>query len=80
MSRVKNQNIVQFVESGLAKTLDVYWIVMEMLQGSTLSNILTKNGPFSEVDVIKVALHNSSLIRHTADIPSELNRIFCKNI
>uniref|UniRef100_A0A7S0QIL7 non-specific serine/threonine protein kinase n=1 Tax=Cryptomonas curvata TaxID=233186 RepID=A0A7S0QIL7_9CRYP len=56
MSRVKNQNIVQFVESGLAKSLDVYWIVMEILRGSTLSNILTKNGPFLEVDIIKIGL------------------------
>ncbi len=63
MSRIKNENIVQFVESGLAKTQDVYWIVMELLQGSTLGNILIQNGPFLEVDTIKVHFFKLSLIQ-----------------
>jgi serine/threonine protein kinase len=55
MSRTNCPNIVQYVEAGMAKTRDVYWIVMELLQGDSLERHLEDRGTLSEVEVIKVA-------------------------
>ena len=54
MSRTHCPNIVLFVESGMAKSRDVYWIVMEFLQGDTLQKSLEDHGPMPEVEAIKV--------------------------
>jgi serine/threonine protein kinase len=54
MSRIQCPTIVQYVESGMAKSRDVYWIVMEFLQGDSLEKCLNQHGPMTEVEVIRV--------------------------
>ena len=54
MSRTHCPNVVMFVESGMAKSRDVYWIVMEFLEGESLDKCLEKQGPMPEVEVIRV--------------------------
>ena len=54
LSRLHSPCIVQYVESGRSKANDVYWIVMELLRGEDLMSILERDGPFGEVEVIKV--------------------------
>jgi serine/threonine protein kinase len=54
MSRLHCAQIVHYVESGKSSTGDVYWIVMELLMGESLEQLLEKNGPFQESEVIKV--------------------------
>ena len=55
MSRIHCPNIVMYVESGMAKSRDVYWIVMEFLSGESLDKYLERNGPMSEVEAIRVS-------------------------
>jgi serine/threonine protein kinase len=55
MSRLSCPNIVQYVEAGMAKTRDVYWIVMELLQGGSLQKHLKDCCTVPEVEAIKVA-------------------------
>jgi hypothetical protein len=54
MSRLRSPNVVGFVESGLSKENDVYWLVMELLDAESLDLILDKEGPIPELDVIRV--------------------------
>jgi serine/threonine protein kinase len=54
MSRLRSPNVVSFVESGLSKENDVYWLVMELLEAESLDRILDHEGPISELEVIKV--------------------------
>ena len=55
MSRLHCAQIVHYVESGKSSTGDVYWIVMELLTGESLDQLLEKDGPFPESEVIKVS-------------------------
>jgi serine/threonine protein kinase len=54
MSRLRSPNVVGYVESGLSKGNDVYWLVMELLEADSLDHILDKDGPIPELDVIRV--------------------------
>ena len=55
MSRLHSPQIVHYVESGKSSRGDVYWIVMELISGETLGQILERDGPFPESEVIKVS-------------------------
>ncbi len=54
MSRVHSPHVVQYFDSGLSKKKDVFWIVMEHLDGISLDRELENRGPLPEVEVIKV--------------------------
>jgi serine/threonine protein kinase len=55
MSRLHSPQIVHYVESGKSSRGDVYWIVMELIEGEPLGQILERDGPFPESEVIKVS-------------------------
>ena len=50
--------MVGFVESGLSKHKDVFWLVMELLDAEALDQILEKEGPMPELDVIRVSVNS----------------------
>lgn len=85
MSRANNPNIVQYVEAGMAKTKDVYWIVMELLHGDSLERYLQDHGSLPEVEVIKVVsdldlrLHCNTCTFEIFDVPSLHNARFSKS-
>ena len=55
MSKLNSHHVVQYVESGKAKSADVYWIVMEMLAGQPLDELLNAGeDSVKEEDAIKV--------------------------
>ena len=54
MSRLRSTNVVGYVESGLSKGNDVFWLVMELLEAESLDHLLEKEGPMPELDVIRV--------------------------
>jgi hypothetical protein len=56
MSRVRSQHVVGYVESGLSRDNDVYWLVMELLEAESLDHILDHGGPMPELSVIRVSL------------------------
>ena len=54
MSRLRSQYIVGYVESGLSRKKDVFWLVMELLNAEALDQCLGREGPLPELDVIRV--------------------------
>ena len=51
---MKSKFIVSCRGSGMASTNDVYWIIMELIDGHSLDQVLQDEGPLSEREVIKV--------------------------
>ena len=67
MSKIHSPYVVQYVESGKSQAGNVYWIVMELLHGEDVSNILERDGPFAEGEVIKVRfLQHQAFLWHDA--------------
>ena len=74
LSRMKSNFIVSYRGSGMASTNDVYWIIMELIDGHSLDQVLQDEGPLSEREGIKVifgrifcspvALPMSFLVQH----------------
>jgi serine/threonine protein kinase len=64
MSRLRSPNVVGYVESGLSKDNDVYWLVMELLEAESLDRILEIEGPMPELDVIRVRQYILHVIIH----------------
>ena len=77
MSRLHSPQIVHYVESGKSSRGDVYWIVMELIQGEPLDKILERDGPFPESEVIKAS--QKSTVLGPMDIRSIMwFTLFCK--
>jgi len=55
MSRLHSRHVVSYVESGLARGADCFWIVMEMLPGGSL-DLQVNRGALPEIDVIKIGI------------------------
>jgi hypothetical protein len=45
---------VQYLESGKSKRSDVFWFVMELLQGDPMDTVLDSDGPIAELEAVKV--------------------------
>ena len=54
LTPMNNPNIVQYLESGHSKQMDVYWFVMEVLVGEALDEWMEAKGTLSEVEAVKV--------------------------
>ncbi len=86
MSKTQSPNIVKYTEHGVSKNNDVYWIVMERLQGQSLDRLFDKleKCPLPETEVIKVsvlALHDQFLFPETGLLlnpgPDWNRNVFC---
>ena len=45
---------MHYLEFGKSKEQTVFWFVMELLSGEPLDTILRNEGPWQEIDAIKV--------------------------
>ena len=45
---------MHYLEFGKSKEQTVFWFVMELLNGEPLDTILRNEGPWQEIDAIKV--------------------------
>jgi hypothetical protein len=54
MSRLQSRHVVAYVESGLARAKDLFWLVMELVEGEALDRVLEVEGPMPELEVVRV--------------------------
>ena len=54
LSTIKSPNVVQYFGFGKSSQRNVYWFIMELLNGQALDTILADSGPLSEIEGIKV--------------------------
>ena len=54
LSAIKSPNVVQYFGFGKSSQRNVYWFIMELLNGQALDTILADSGPLSEIEGIKV--------------------------
>eukprot|EP00292_Cryptomonas_paramecium_P002346 CAMPEP_0113680028 /NCGR_PEP_ID=MMETSP0038_2-20120614/11027_1 /TAXON_ID=2898 /ORGANISM="Cryptomonas paramecium" /LENGTH=1252 /DNA_ID=CAMNT_0000598235 /DNA_START=30 /DNA_END=3785 /DNA_ORIENTATION=+ /assembly_acc=CAM_ASM_000170 len=75
--------IVTYVESGRSDDLQVYWCVMELIEGRPMDAVLSSQGPLNEAQAIKIgldmcsalkSLHNLGVI-HRDVKPSNIMRV-----
>jgi len=55
--------IVNYVESGRSEDLQVYWCVMELIEGRPMDVVLNSHGPLSETHAIKLGLDMCSALK-----------------
>jgi serine/threonine protein kinase len=56
LERVNAPKVVKLLESGISSDGAVFWLVMEYLEGKSLSVRLRNSGPIPQLEAIKVSI------------------------
>lgn len=55
--QLQHPNIINVMDAEYDERLSIYYIVMEYVDGGTVRNLIRKNGPMDEQEVLKIVLH-----------------------
>lgn len=55
--QLQHPNIINVMDAEYDERLSIYYIVMEFVDGGTVRNLIRKNGPVDEQEVLKIVLH-----------------------
>ena len=54
--QIQHPNIINVMDANHDGKLNIYYIVMELVDGSSIRNLIKKNGPFGEKEALGIAL------------------------
>jgi len=69
LDRINSLNVVKLMESGLSSDKAVFWLIMEKLEGPSLSQRLRNSGPVSQIEAIRVRASAATLALALASRP-----------
>ena len=55
--QLQHPNIINVMDAEYDERLSIYYIVMEYVDGGNIRNLIRKNGPLDEQDVLNIVLH-----------------------
>jgi|GEM_PF-5496566 len=55
--QIQHPNIINVMDANHDERLNIYYIVMELVDGSSIRNLIKKEGPFTEQKTLEIALY-----------------------